>query len=330
MALKYSDYMYSCARIRALENTLLSSERLDRMVEAKSADEIFAVLLESGIPVISDGDGRRSTEMTFDNLLAETLKLLDSISPDPALFVYLRYPFDAANLKSALKALFSGREDDGIFFGMGSLSIQDVKNAVEDMDFTKFPEHMCEAAYRATDLYSEKHDPQLIDLVIDNACYADMLACARKDEFLAKLLKVRIDLTNLVSCLRFIRFGHGYDEKFKSTLLPGGEISEEKLCKAYDGGVKALIELIHYSGCSKLEAQLSGDSIEPGQLEKHCDDYFMEILREAKYINFGAGVLAAYYFAREYEVKNLRIIFAGKAAGLTPDEIRERMRAGYV
>ena len=55
-----------------------------------------------------------------------------------------------------------------------------------------------------------------------------------------------------------------------------------------------------------------------------------KLLKEAKYINFGAGVLAAFYYAREYEVKNIRIILAGKRAGQDSDTIRERMRDSYV
>ena len=56
----------------------------------------------------------------------------------------------------------------------------------------------------------------------------------------------------------------------------------------------------------------------------------MEVAREAKMVSFGAEILVGYLIAREYEVKNLRILLAGKSVGLTTDALRERMRLSYV
>ena len=41
---------------------------------------------------------------------------------------------------------------------------------------------------------------------------------------------------------------------------------------------------------------------------------------------FGAEIAIGYIVALEYEVKNIRIILAGKDAGLSPEVIRERLR----
>ena len=61
-----------------------------------------------------------------------------------------------------------------------------------------------------------------------------------------------------------------------------------------------------------------------------ADDLWMELVRKAKYIPFGAEVLIGYAVAIEYEVKNIRIILAAKDAGIAPDGIRERLRKSYV
>ena len=66
-----------------------------------------------------------------------------------------------------------------------------------------------------------------------------------------------------------------------------------------------------------------------GVLDCRCDNFYMDRVRGAKMIPFGPAVPAAYLIAREFEVKNLRIILGGKQAGLSPDAIRARVRRGY-
>ena len=56
----------------------------------------------------------------------------------------------------------------------------------------------------------------------------------------------------------------------------------------------------------------------------------MHLVREAKGVIFGVEVPLAYLLATEAQCKNIRILLAGKQAGLEPDAIRERMRDCYV
>ncbi|MBQ5634297.1 MAG: V-type ATPase subunit, partial [Clostridia bacterium] len=64
-------------------------------------------------------------------------------------------------------------------------------------------------------------------------------------------------------------------------------------------------------------------------LEKKADDLWLEVAKEAKRITFGAEIAIGYIAALEYEVKNARIILAGKDACLSPDIIKERLRECY-
>ena len=42
--LKETEYMYAAARVRALENRLVGRERIDALIEARSADEVLSRL----------------------------------------------------------------------------------------------------------------------------------------------------------------------------------------------------------------------------------------------------------------------------------------------
>ena len=65
-------------------------------------------------------------------------------------------------------------------------------------------------------------------------------------------------------------------------------------------------------------------------IEKEADNFWLQKAKAAKYVPFGAPVLVGYMIALEYEVKNIRIILAGKDAGLSAETIKERLRETYV
>ena len=65
-------------------------------------------------------------------------------------------------------------------------------------------------------------------------------------------------------------------------------------------------------------------------VEKQCDDFYLDIVKSAKNVLYGPEPLGAYIVAREYEVRNLRIVVAGKLSGLRAETIKERLRSSYV
>ena len=65
-------------------------------------------------------------------------------------------------------------------------------------------------------------------------------------------------------------------------------------------------------------------------LEKLVDNYIMTIMKEAKFIPFGGEPLLAYIYAKETEIKVVRIIMVGKLNNISPEVIRERLRDIYV
>ena len=90
-----------------------------------------------------------------------------------------------------------------------------------------------------------------------------------------------------------------------------------------------MVERLTYTRYAGFGALLAENG-ELWALEKWSDDYWMELAREAKFIPFGAEVLIGYAVALEYEIKNIRILLAGKDAELPSDVIRERLRKSYV
>ena len=77
MALHYQAdaYMYTTARIRALENGMVGKEKLARLMDVHTAAEAEARLSEMGVTLVRDADGRTDREGTFDAILKEAFAL---------------------------------------------------------------------------------------------------------------------------------------------------------------------------------------------------------------------------------------------------------------
>jgi V/A-type H+-transporting ATPase subunit C len=192
---------------------------------------------------------------------------------------------------------------------------------------------MAKAIAEAEEAFAATGNPQKVDFIIDKATFADMLANAKKSGVALgeRLMIKRIDLLNVMMAVRLIRMrlGSVATSIFDEVFIEGANLSRATLADAVAVGEDKLCESLAYSDYSFFSELISSGAT-LGELEKAADDLLVRVAREARYVPFGAEIAIGYMFGLEYEVKNIRIILAGKEAGLSPDVIRERMRESYV
>lgn len=335
MAGKYkaTDYLYGSARVRALETKIVGRERLERMLEARSAGEILASLGEHGFEIVRNESGAILREETLMSALRGAYAELDAMVGQSRVIDFLRYPMDCNNIKAQIKC-FSRGVDAGpmMIDGIGTLSAEETSVAFREKDYGAFPTHMAAAIPACEEAFAKTKNPQVVDLALDRACYADMLAAAKESgvAYAVRLVETKIDLQNIVTCLRLLRMSLGASgaAMLEEAFLDGGTLSCSLLSEALSEGEAWLAEKLFYTRYASLLP--SDEALSLGQIEKRADEIYGELVGEAKYVPFGAEVLIGYAIAVETEVKNIRIILAAKDAGIAPDGIRERLRKSYV
>ena len=340
MAQKYrdTDYLYGSARVRAMEGRLISRDRIEHMLEARSTEEIVAMLPDLGFTLRYAGEDKTGDllrEETLLSALADGYRELDRMDGERGLCDFLQYPYDCNNIKAAIKCAFRGIDPDGMMFdGIGTLSRDAVKTAFAEKRYEAFPPEMARAIPEAEESFAKTGNPQKVDLILDRACYGDMLRAAKSTgvPYAVELVETRIDLVNLVSCLRLIRMNTGEAARafLSEVFLEGGTMSLSFLEDGLKEGEVVLAERLLSSAYSPLASLLEGGQTPLNIIEKRADDLWLEQAGKSRYAPFGAEVLLGYAIALEYEVKNIRILLAGKDAGLAPDVIRERLRKSYV
>ena len=335
MSVRYNEteYVYISAKVRSLENLLIGRSTLEKMLSAKDADEAFSLLRDAGADVRSDRRYNASErEDTLLGLQKQALLDLKAGLPDANLLKIFEYPYDCANIKSAIKCEIRGIDCAPLLFDIGSVPSDVAVDAVKRRDFSVFPKNMAKAAAEAVDEFNRTGNPQAIDFILDRACFADIddIAKATNADFVLKYCQARADLKNFIIALRVLRMDCGvYGEKLVgAALVPGGSIDTSDISAAYKRGEDNLFALVS-DRYGYIGAKISvGCSLELA--EKVCDDCLMDILSSAKMKTYGIEVPFAYVAAIENEIQNVRMITAGKDAGADSDILRERLRESYV
>lgn len=333
MPIADTEFLYASALLRAKEGQGIARERFERMADAQSLEEICRLLGECGVVPVTDGEGGRfDLDRTLAAVWQDAAALVRRLSPVEGLFDYLLYPYDANDLKACLKTAAAGEgEPEGMLFSCGTVPAADVRNAVKTKDFSAFPPAMKKAAETAAEDFARTGDPQSVDIPVDRACFADMLASTEREPFLHSLIRLRIDLYHIRCAARTIRMGEALpapETYLKRFFVSGGNIPTGELAEAVGGGLPALAEVLSRHGERALASAVENGT--PETLERACDDRLTAELKKTKYQPFGAAVLAAYAGAAETAAKNIRIVCTMKASGLPADLIRERLRDCYV
>ena len=125
-----------------------------------------------------------------------------------------------------------------------------------------------------------------------------------------------------------MRCGAYGDTLVPAALVDGGSIDREDFRKAFRAGEEELFALIGKKYPYITENCRPGCDLEI--IERTCDNCRLRFSEAGKHVTMGIEVPVSYILALENEIKNVRIILAGKDAALPEDRIRERLRDCYV
>jgi len=331
--IKDTDYLSLSARVHAMEVSLLSRERMERMLDARSDEEAVKVLTECGYPEIG-----RVTPETVDRMLAQRrtalLQELEGAMPDRRLLEIFKVKYDYHNLKTLLKAEALGKDFDRLLVDAGRVPAGDL---TERMNGTSqkgsLPDAMNKAVSMAREVLHTTGDPQRMDFALDRAYFAEIAALAEQtgSSYLKGYVTVQVDVANLRCLVRALRMNKSADF-LKGVLFQGGSVSERSILNVASAGGSGLVEL--YAVTTLRQAAETGAAAVRGggltAFEKECDNAVTKYLAGAKYVPFGEAPVIGYLAAVDSELTNLRIILSGRMAGLDGDTIRERLRESYV
>lgn len=326
-----TDYLFLSTRLRVLEQTLLTRERMERMLDAADDAEAARVLVECGYPELRQVDAQ-SVDAALAAARDRVYADLGANMPDSKIIDVFRIKYDYHNAKVLLKAEAMELDPARLLMRAGRYDPDELTERVREGRLAGLSDCFAGAVAEARSVLGTTRDPQQCDFVLDRAYFQEMgqLAAASGSRFLEGYVRRMVDIANLRTVVRVLRRKKTPDF-LKTTLFPGGGIAPDALLRMAEDGGK--LERVYGSTGLAAAAEEGQKALSGGGLtafERACDNALAAYAAGARYVPFGDAVPIAYLAARESEWVAVRIIMMGRLAGLRPELIRERLRDAYV
>ena len=320
-----NEYTYAVARIRAKEMSLLSKVDVDTLMSCRSLDECIRFLADKGWAECSGGDYEKMLSAEEDKLWS----LINELTGEDRVFDVFRYPTDFHNLKASIKSVVTDVKEPEIFFlDRGTAHAKDIYKAIQEKDFDSLPEHLKECAKKAYHTLLRTSDGQLCDIIIDKASleYVREVTKNSKCTLLKDYAELTVAAADIKIAVRCLKTGKNHDF-IKNALAECDTLNVTLLAEAAS---KTLDDIYNYLAYTDYSNALEYLKKSPSEFERYCDNILMEKIKEQKLNNFTAAPIAAYFLARQNEIKTVRLILSGKQNDIDDNIIRERLRDMYV
>ncbi len=325
--MKDTEYAYSVAFVRTLENKMLSKSDIDTLINAKSASDAMRFLADKGY-----GGGEQAAPSQIEQILKGELEnswqLVREACPEGAPIDVLLYKNDFHNLKTILKATHSSAKWEDLMLRPSTVDPQVIADAVMQGRLDTLPELLKEPAIRAYDVLTKTGDGQLVEVILDRAVFEAMAESVKsyKNDFFKGYIELNCDIVNIKTAIRGARAR--VDRRFcEHALVPFGRMDIKLLTDAIVDGVDAVYELLERMGFNALvEAARTSLS----EFEKLCDNMLIDYIKGYKNRAFGFEPVLGYLKGKETELQAVRIIISGHINNVPKETMTERLRELYV
>jgi len=329
-----SRYAYAAGRIRALETKLLDRQRLERMLDAESADEALRMLQDTDYGVhLAEASDATEYEKVLEAERRVTYDLFQKLCLDEPVRSMFFSRFDFHNIKVLLKGKGAQQDFSPLLSSHGEFDQAQLKEALDEERFDHLPQHLGSAAARGMEAFQASGNPRTVDIVVDNSEHEYRLTLASRflNEFLTSLLRLRADIHNILTLYRVKWVGEEY-RLLENAMFGGGFIEKGRLRSAFQEPWEAIPSRFAVTPYAQIIEAGASDVVTSdsfSRLEKAADDYMMGFLKLTKTVTFGPEPLVAYLLVRESEMKSIRMIMVGKLYRIPVQRIKERLAVTF-
>ena len=329
--MKTTEFASIVTLIRVWESKLLGRTQYDRLIDSDSLDEALKFLQETPYgSFLENGDFETALNAAAKNMYSDITKA----TPYEILVDFMRVKYDYHNIKSLIKGKILEKDFSHILISTGIMNADELKAAINNDELKDLPTVMKEAIEATLEDYEATKDPQRIDIILDKYMFIHMRQIVKdiNHEFINKYLTILIDLTNIKTLLRVKKLNKEA-AFFRDLLIEGGKIDKKTFNELYSDSIEGIshrLKSTEYGDMIKDSMEHYAKTNSLAILEKNMDNYLMNYMKKAKFINLGPEPIVVYMFARETEIKNIRIILVGKLNKVSENLIRERLRDSYV
>ncbi len=330
MAETNSSYPFASARVKAIENRLITKEKLNRLIESRDYDAAMRQLAEFGYGQSAGAAGSGSFEALISKELSETGALLEALSPSDVFTRIMRAEKDYYNIKVLIKLLMQDKPLDSVALVPGNLAVDTLRRSITENNYYDLPEMTKEALQYIDRQFTVAADASIIGIALDRAYAKEVDALVKKmgNPLVSAYFEAFLDITNIIALMR-VRAAGLPRESFERTYVHGGSIDKRTLSDAFDLSDESIPSALAKGAYSTVLSAAFDDYMKTGSLymmEKSRDDYLLSLLREQRHDMFGIGPLMGYYIAKQREAAAVRLVMTAKLGGIDAEIVARRLK----
>lgn len=331
------DIQYSSAnvRIRTYEGRLLDRSVFDRLLSVERASDLYSILLETPYGDFID---EKTSKHDFEEVLLleekRTFDLAYELAPLKAVVDIFTLKYDYHNLKVLVKSWYTKEDLSDLLLPFGAFDRNLLKELVQTRTHKEAPQVLIDCLEEVFSYIEDYEEVQGIDIIFDNYYWRHFLevAEASKEADFIELAQRMIDLFNLSTILRSYMMGRkkGF---MNAVVAEGGTLPTEQLVSHIQRSLAdfgAYLKSTPYGSVSDVVIEGLKTTGTLNHFDMLKDDFTMRYFKEKKMIPFGPSAILGYLYAKETEIKNLRMIFIGKVNKVPVEKLRSRVRDSYV
>ena len=319
-------FTQALSRIWVLETRLLDKAKIQRMIEAPNADDVIKILGETEYANVM-GNVKRASD--YEEMLSAELQrvysLVYELCPVKDIVNLFSTKYIYHNVKVLLKGKFLGKDFSNLLIHLGKDDVNEIKRKIDSDSFGDLRGNIGKAVMAAVEDFEATKDKFMFEELVQ-------IRKSLNYSFTDKIINAMIDSTNIKTLLRIKKQGKGR-EFAQEVIVPGGYIDKDTLVSIINESPENIISKLSFSVYSEivregLEGYIATNSA--NLLEKLSDNYIMALMKDSKFVTFGPERILSYIYAKETEIKLIRIIMVGKLNNVAEEVIRERLRDSYV
>ncbi len=340
--LSLGKHPYTYARVSVMRSELLSKEDYHRLLKM-DLNEIISFLQSSAYRKVIDElgikySGMELMEIALNKNLVNTWNKLKRISKkelDTIIDSYLERA-DLWNLKTILRGLHTGTRHETIssmLLPAGKLSESDLDSLIKSDSLEEFLKKLSVAEIKqkkigsAIDAYKEKNSIVEIENLLDREYHGRMIEFSKtipsEGKLFRQFLESEIETVNLINVLRLKRAGKtkaevpayilGTASRFLNKLVLSENKEETaKLLSLKGLSEKSISAFIESDSVAVIEIELGKNLLKRTRLLLHQHPLSVD-------------VILGYMFAKEIEVKNLKMLLKSRQLNLEDEFIEQQI-----
>lgn len=319
-----SRYLYATGRVRALETGLLDSRLLGRIAESGSGEDFLGALKGT----VYSSDSMEEFEAGLDRKSAGLAVLARKLLREAPLLAINGLKHDFFNCSAFLRAKHSSSgAEPALDETGGAADVRLLESAVLRGKTRGLDEHIAGAVRAAEERFEKTGSVLEMELELDRRYFSALREkCAEtRNGFFMDFARLSADVYNINAFFRVKKHDPGIE--LSGVLSDAGSIEPDELERFIDDeeGMSRFFARTSFSKMAGEGLSALKDGGELARPETSGRELLLDFLSGSRYVTMGPEPVFAYFARAGEEIKSLKVIRAGRKAGLPAAAIMERV-----